>query len=183
MTATSRLADRRAQRQALRRAGRRRRRGGPGRGPVVVQRAARRLHAATAGVRRGWGRVVSGDRPLAAVLAGAIVLAIVMLSGPAQRYLDGQARVDGLAAKVEALDAENARLQQRVEDLNDPLNIELLAREQQGFIRPGEVPYTLVPPEVERPRITAPRNGPDPEPPAWYERAWQEVLRWFGGSG
>jgi cell division protein FtsB len=168
------------ERQQLRRLERHRRRGGDGRGPVALQRAAGRLSSAGRAVRRRAARAVRGDRPLVVVLLGALVLAVVLLSGPAQSYLDGRARVASLEAKVGALEAENARLSQRVEDLQDPEKLELLAREQQGFILPGEVPYTLTPPEVERPQITAPRgSGPTTAEP-WYERVWSTVQGWLG---
>jgi cell division protein FtsB len=168
------------QRRELRRLERRRRRGGHGRGPVVLQRAAR---GGLGAARRAISSAVAGNRPFVVVLAGCLVLSVLMLSGPAQRLLDSQARVDVLATKAEALERENAAIARRVADLEDPLNVELLAREQQGFVRPGEVPYTLVPPEVERPRITGPRTvGPAPEP-AWYVRAWETVRGWFGDDG
>lgn len=108
-------------------------------------------------------------------LLAALVLGGVVLSGPVQSYLDARDRVAALEAKAEALDDANAELEQRVEDLNDPLNIELLAREQQGFVRPGEVAYSLAPPEVDRPRITEPRETPPPPPAPWYVRVWQAV--------
>jgi cell division protein FtsB len=165
-------ADRRTQRRVLRSAARRRRPAAPG--------ARGRLADARFGLHHGVRRLTRGDRPLLVALAGALALAVVLLSGPAQSYLDGRARVDTLAVKAAALEAENERLGQRAADLEDPGTIELLAREQQGFIRPGEVPYTLVPPEVDRPQITGPRRGPEIEPGAWYERAWQAVRGWVG---
>ena len=112
---------------------------------------------------------------MALALVGVIALSVVMVSGPAQRYLDSSARVDALEAKADALEEENERLVQRRDDLNDEEYVELLAREQQGFIRPGEVPYTLVPPDVERPQISPPRDVGEPEPGPWYRRAWDNV--------
>jgi cell division protein FtsB len=167
-------ADRRTQRRVLREAARRRRpvAGEPGIG--------RRIAHAPVALWYALRRLTRGDRPLLAVLAGALALAVVLLSGPAQSYLDGRARVDTLALKADALETENQRLTARAGDLEDPATIELLAREQQGFIRPGEVPYTLVPPEVDRPLIAGPRTGPHVEAGAWYERAWQAVRGWFG---
>jgi len=44
---------------------------------------------------------------------------------------------------------EVARLEQRVDDLHDPEHLELVAREQQGFARPGEVVYRIIPPETD----------------------------------
>lgn len=168
------------ERQELRRLSRRRRRGGHRRAPMPVQRAAARVGSAVARVRAAAHRAVSGNRPFVVALLGALVLGLVMLSGPTQRYFDHRARVATLEAKADALDAEIARLEQRRDDLNDPTHLELLAREQQGFIFPGEVPYTLIPPEVDQPRIATPRQTtPAPEPP-WYQRAWEQVRSWFG---
>lgn len=166
----------RTERRELRAHGRRRRRGGNGRAPVPVQRAAR---ATGDGTRRIWGAASSGDRPMVVALLVVIALGATMLAGPTQRYLDSSSRVDVLQAKAEALEHENAQLRQRKEDLTDDEYVELLAREQQGLIRPGEVPYTLVPPEVERPVITPTRDLGEPTEVAWYERAWDSVRSWL----
>jgi cell division protein FtsB len=169
------LAHRTEQRRELRRLERRRRRGGAGRGPVVLQRAVVAIGDGIATARATLVRAVRGDRPLLVALAALLAIAVVVLSQPAQSYLDGRARVDTLAAKAEALDDANEGLERRAEDLRDPGTVELLARETQGFTRPGEVPYALVPPEVDRPVITAPRDQPGVEPDAWYERLWSLV--------
>ena len=126
-------------------------------------------------------RAVRGDRPFLVALVGLLAVSALVLAGPTQSYLDGRARVDALTVKAEALDGANAELEQRAADLQDPANIELLARETQGFIAPGEVPYSLVPPEVDRPRITAPKDAPAVDAEVWYERAWGTVRGWFGG--
>jgi cell division protein FtsB len=146
---------------------------------VAIQRAARAVHATGDGTRRAWGAARSGDRPMVVALLVVIALGATMLAGPTQRYLDSSARVDDLQAKATALEAENEQLRQRKQDLTDDEYVELLAREQQGLVRPGEVPYTLVPPEVERPRISSPRDVTEVADPAWYERAWTTVLGWL----
>lgn len=103
----------------------------------------------------------------------------VLLTGPLQQYLDVRARVDLLQQQADALDDANAELERSIDNLNDPRHIELLAREQQGFIRPGEVAYSLVPPEVERPQITQPREAADaPELRGW-QRTLSRILGWF----
>ena len=147
---------------------------------MVLQRGATAVVDAAGELRYRAGRVVRGDRPLVVMLLGALTLAVVLLSGPAQSYLEARDRVESLELKAAALDTENERLQRRVEDLEDPLTVELLAREEQGFVRPGEVPYTLIPPEVTRPRITSTRSRPQAEPGAWYQRVWAAVGDWVG---
>jgi cell division protein FtsB len=147
------------------------------RGPL--ERVRDGLVAAIRGVRNAGVEARSGQRPLVIALVTAVVAGVVMLSGPAERYLDGRTRVEALRGTADALDEEIARLEREVEDLEDPANLELRAREEQGMVRPGEVPYTLVPPEVDRPRITSPRaTGEGPQPP-WYARAWDNVRSWF----
>jgi cell division protein FtsB len=170
----------RDQRRQLRRHGRRRRRGGEGRAPVPVQRAARRaVNATSDGGRRAWGAASNGDRPMVVALMLVLALGATMLAGPTQRYLDSSSRVDDLEVKAAALEAENEKLRQRREDLTDEEYVELLAREQQGLVRPGEIAYTLVPPEVDRPRISTPRDPGESESHTWYVRAWDSVRGWF----
>ncbi|MBS3939448.1 MAG: septum formation initiator family protein [Actinobacteria bacterium] len=159
------------------------RRRGRRQAPAVLQRAARRVVDGVDRVLFAGQRAVRGDRPLVLMLLGAMALSVLMLAGPAQRYLDSRERVESLDAKAGALERANADLEQRQQDLQDPTRIELLAREHQGFIRPGEVPYTLIPPEVERPRITAPRDSARaPTEAAWYERVWARIDRWADSS-
>jgi cell division protein FtsB len=151
-----------------------------GRRPTVLQRIGAVLWAIGRTARNAWVGARSGERPLLVVLLVAIGLGVVMLSGPFERYADGRTRVEAARSTADALDEEIARLEARVEQLEDPANLELLAREQQGMIRPGEVAYTLVPPAVDRPVISAPRGSEtDDTTPPWYARAWSTVRSWF----
>jgi cell division protein FtsB len=151
-----------------------------GRGPGPLRRVLDGVGRVLLGIRNAWAGARSGQRPLLVVLAVALVLGIVMLSGPFERYADSRTRVEALRATAETLDEENARLDRRADLLEDPAELERLAREEQGMIRPGEVPYTLVPPEVDRPVISSPRNLDDDDAaPPWYVRAWDAVRSWF----
>jgi cell division protein FtsB len=110
--------------------------------------------------RRPVRRLLGADMTLGALLIGAIVLAVWVAAAPFETYVSSRERVAVLEQQAAALEAENARLEQRVIDLDDPLNIELLAREQQGLVREGEVPYVLAPPELDRPRIVEAEPAP-----------------------
>lgn len=152
----------------------------PRRAPSGVRRVTAAVATGVVALRNTWAHARSGQRPLVGVLLVAVVGSIVLVSGPAERYLDGRERVEGLRATATALDDEIAVLESRAQALDDPDRVEALAREQQGMIRPGEVPYTLVPPEVERPRIGTSRDGvADDVDLPWYGRAWQTVRSWF----
>lgn len=138
-----------------------------------------RLAAASAGVRDLRDRAADGDRPLLAGLVALLAICVVMLSGPLQAYWDGHSRVDLLQRKHDALAAEVARLEVRRELLQDPAQIELLAREEQGFVRPGEQAYVVVPPDADEPRIERPDRVAEPPAP-WYQRWWRAVARVLG---
>ena len=95
----------------------------------------------------------TADVILGILLLGALVLGVVLLTPPFENYLVARQRVAVLEQQARALEAENLRLERRITDLDDPLTVELLARQQQGLVRPGEVPYVLLAPEVDAPRI------------------------------
>jgi cell division protein FtsB len=172
--------DRRELRSHVRDASRRRRRGGLGRAPVPVQRVARRVEDTALAARDMGVAAVSGDRPFVLALLAVLAVGVVMLSGPTQNYLDGRQRIALLEQKQAALVAENAALEERAAELVSPRQVELLAREQLGMVPPGEVPYALVPPEVERPRIAPPRElGGVTDDAPWWVRAWTTLTDTF----
>jgi len=125
--------------------------------------------------RRGrLRRVLGGDVLLGILLLGAIGLGVALLVPPFENYVVGRQRVALLEQQALALEAENLRLERRLQDLDDPVAIELLARSQQGLVRPGEVPYVLIAPEVDAPRI---REAP--EQPDAPEDILDRVLAWI----
>lgn len=114
-----------------------------------------RLRAATLG----------GERPYLVVVAVSVGLGVVVVSGPVQTWLEQRDRVERLEATLDAVEEENAELGDRAVELRDPEQVELAAREDQGMVRPGEVPYVIVPPEVDEPVI-----GSQPPPVAQDDR-------------
>lgn len=114
-------------------------------------------------------------------IVAALAFSAALLVGPAQRYFDAQARLGVLELKDEVLHAEIARLEGRIDDLHDPARIELIAREQHGFVRPGELAYTIVPPDAERQQIVPSVEIAAPEPP-WYVRWWDSVRGLLDGE-
>jgi len=129
------------------------------------------------GARRG-ARLV--DLLLGATLVVMLVLGLAILAEPLGNHRDAAARRELLEVQVAALAAENARLERRVQDLEDPLTIELLARQQQGLVRPGDVPYVLLPPETDRPRIIEPALAVPEVPEGRFDRFLTLLRRWLG---
>jgi cell division protein FtsB len=89
------------------------------------------------GGRRKW---------LWAAVAAAFVLAVISASaeGGFRRYLRLSRDVEALKDKNRRLGDENARMLREVEALQkDPRALERAAREELGFVKPGEVVFSL----------------------------------------
>lgn len=130
--------------------------------------------------RRARLRWLHGDRPYALLLGGATVVAVLVVSGPVQTWLAQRDLVDQREGVLAALEEENDRLSQRVEDLHDPDTIIAEAREDGGWVVPGEVPYVLIPPAPERERIAADLTDVAVDERGWLARAWEAVTDLFG---
>jgi len=100
-------------------------------------------------VRQRQGR--RGAVAAVLLLAGlAIVLAGVF---PFRQLIAQQRLVDNTQSKLDALVAENQGLQSQIDEMQTPEELERIAREQYGMVRPGETSYVV---ELD--------GGPVPEP-------------------
>jgi cell division protein FtsB len=75
------------------------------------------------------------------------VLSIV----PLRQFFAQRGQVAELERNTVQLREANARLEERVEQLSDPEELERLARECLGMVRPGETAYVTVPKHGEAP--------------------------------
>jgi cell division protein FtsB len=82
------------------------------------------------------------------------VIVVVLLVGvlfvgvyPTQTYLRQRDELGSKQAQVDELEATAAALDERVDGLNDPAQLELMARRDHGLVRPGEEVYADVPPD------------------------------------
>ena len=77
-----------------------------------------------------------------------IVVVVALLFAatyPLRAYLNERSKIANLDDQVNALQRENNGLDQRIAQLHDPAYLEQLARECLGMIRPGEIPFVVVP--------------------------------------
>ena len=124
-------------------------------------------------------RVLHGDRPYVVAFVAATGLALVVVSGPIQTWMAQRDLVEQREAVLTVLEEENAALAARVRDLNDPDTIEAEAREQQGMVRPGEVPYVIVPPALGNERIAPDLTEVEPEERGWFSRVREALTGLF----
>ena len=88
----------------------------------------------TAGRRRGPTLT-----PRATILGFVVFVAAIFAVAPARAYLDQRAARQQLAQQVHQLEQQNAHLQERIDELHDPVELERLARECLGMVDPGEI--------------------------------------------
>ena len=86
-------------------------------------------------------------RPTArGVLLAAVVAVLAVFSAvPVREYLDQRGQIADLGRQIRLLEDANAELELRIVRLHDPAEIERLARECLGMVKPGEVAFVVVP--------------------------------------
>jgi cell division protein FtsB len=97
----------------------------------------------------------SGRRltPRASILAFVVFVAAIFAVAPARAFLEQRSEQRRLTQQVGELQHDNEALQQRLDELNDPVHLERLARECLGMVRPGEIAFVPI------------QRGQAPKPP------------------
>ncbi len=75
----------------------------------------------------------------------AIVGGLFAFVYPTSTYLRQRAELGKATERLERLREETARLERESDKLRGDAEVERLAREQYGLVRPGETPFVLVP--------------------------------------
>ncbi|MGA7273184.1 MAG: septum formation initiator family protein [Acidimicrobiia bacterium] len=121
---------------------------------------------------------------MALLVVGAAFLTNVV---PYRQIVEQRHKVEAATAKLESLQAENALLGAQRDALQTPVEIERLAREKLGYVRPGEVAYVVLdPPEVGVAASNYPGSDssatPDTVPDLKDESLLQTVWSFITGS-
>jgi cell division protein FtsB len=95
--------------------------------------------------RRRWRRLRSVLLTVLFVVAGFVATGVL----PVREYLERGNVVDAAQIELDRLTAENQALADDIDALYTEQEVERVAREQYGFVRPGEVGYVVIPPEVD----------------------------------
>jgi cell division protein FtsB len=119
-------------------------------------------------------------RPRGVVVATLLAVLLLTALYPIRQYLAQAANVRRLAAEHRDLEERIARLRELRDRLRTDAEVERIAREELGMVRPGEVPFVVVSPPTDAPPGTAgspPETPREPgragrEPP-WLERWWR----------
>ena len=99
---------------------------------------------------------------VAVFLAVLALVGVLFLAGfPARAYLAQRHERQRLASYVSSLAARNRALDEQVQRLGTNAEVERLAREQYGLVRPGEEAYVIVPRPSPSPAAAGGQGGAD----------------------
>ena len=79
----------------------------------------------------------------AAALLVTVALLVMLALVPARAYLDQRAHIADLERRTAELQQQNADLRGRIDRLNDPAELERIARECLGMVAPGETALVI----------------------------------------
>jgi cell division protein FtsB len=105
-------------------------------------------------------------QPRIMVLA-AMIAAGFILFFPARQFFEQRAHISSLEHKLAQLDSDNATLNSQSKRLSDPSELEALARQRLGLVRPGEKAYFV---EPVKPTVTT--TSHKEVKPSWFQRMW-----------
>lgn len=113
----------------------------------------------------------------------AIITLLILLTGaafltqvvPYGQIIESGRQVDTARARLTQLEAENAELQTDIEALGTEAEIERLAREKLGYVRPGETAYVVLDPPGTPEDTVDPAPAPVVEEKTWVDRLWEFI--------
>jgi cell division protein FtsB len=96
-------------------------------------------------------------------LRGALLLVICVgllfaFVYPTRTFLDQRDQMNRERQQLSVLDRENAKLSAEAKKLQDDAEIERIARERYGLVRPGERPFVIIPAPTTSTTTTLPGN-------------------------
>lgn len=120
--------------------------------------------------RSAKGRAPRPRRRLVVSFAVSVALVLFLLVGvfPTQDWLAQRDEARARAERLEAIQAEQAELEERIVELQDPEEIESIAREEHGMTLPGEEAYRILPEPV--PPVDLPDTWPFVGAEEWLNR-------------
>lgn len=115
----------------------------------------------------------------ATILALALCAVVVTIAYPLQEYLSQRSQLISVNGQNAEIGKKVSQLQKQIEQWNDPNFVQIQARGQLHFVKPGEEGFS----------VPGPANGdeqlglPAPTASPWYEKLWDTVKSPSAGSG
>lgn len=106
------------------------------------------------------------------LLMGAAFLTQVV---PYGQIIDSRRQVSDARAQLAALENENQQLQDEVDALGTDAEIEKLAREKLGYVRPGETAFVVLDPPGTPQATESEEPQPAPVEETWVDSVWNFI--------
>lgn len=95
---------------------------------------------------------------------------------PVQQYLEREDQVVDAQARLDRLKQDNALLSDSADAMLTDQEVERIAREQYGFVREGEIGYTVVTPDADETLNSGPvPNEAGPDERGFLQRVWDFI--------
>lgn len=94
---------------------------------------------------------------------------------PYNQIVESQRQVAAAKAELSQLESENAELQADVEALHTDSEIERLAREKLGYVRPGETAYVVLDPPGTPDETQTSEPAHQPVEKTWVDEIWEFI--------
>jgi cell division protein FtsB len=92
---------------------------------------------------------------------------------PYNQIVDSQRQVAAAKTELSELRSENADLEADVEALHTEAEIERLAREKLGYVRPGETAFVVLDPPGTSDQTEPAEPAPEPVEKTWVDEVWE----------
>lgn len=111
------------------------------------------------------------------VLVMTLIALLLMAVPPARQFYREQAQLQSAEQKLSTLKRDNARMEDQLKRLKDPVYLEKLARQELGVVRPGEIGFVVVP-DNAKPKQAAAEAKSAP----WYQRLVRSLKNAVGAG-
>lgn len=120
----------------------------------------------------------ASSRRLFRLLVSSVVAIGVVFTfvNPTRQLLDQRGAIAAAEDRVSVLDEKSRELEQRAAQLRTDAEIERLAREQYGLVKPGEEAYAILPSRAAPPPPAPPARAAEHR--SRWQRLWDTVTFW-----
>ncbi len=121
---------------------------------------------------------LAGHRRLRRLFVVALVVAGILFTfaNPARTWHGQQQEIAAARERNAVLEEQSRALQARADTLSTDAEVERLARQEYGLVKPGEEAFGILPaPGAGPPKEAAP---PPPKPRPWWRSAWDVATFW-----
>jgi cell division protein FtsB len=121
-----------------------------------------------------------GDRRVRRLFVAALVVAGILFTfgNPARTWYDQHQDIAAARERNDVLDEQSRQLEARAAQLRTDAEVERIAREQYGLVKPGEEAFGILPAPGSGAGQPPPPSPPPPPPRPWWERAWDTATFW-----